>query len=70
VVNLLVLILMAILTAGVVAVMVLAGRVGDEAAELVATLRGFRALRPALVELREERDRALALAERLQQGDR
>ncbi len=68
--NLLLLVPLAVLTAGVVAVVLLAGRVGEEATELVAALRGFRALRPALVELREETARTRALAEHLRQKDR
>ncbi len=68
--NLLLLVPLAVLTAGVVAVVLLAGRVGEEATELVAALRGFRALRPALVELREETAQARALAEHLRQKDR
>ena len=68
--NLLLLVPLTILTVGIVAVMVLAGRVGDEATRAVAALRGFRDLRPALVELREETARARALAEHLRQTDR
>lgn len=68
--NLLLLVPLAVLTAGVVAVVLLAGRVGEEATELVAALRGFRGLRPALVELREETARARAIAEHLRQKDR
>jgi hypothetical protein len=64
-VNLLVLLPLAIVSAGIVAVLVLAGRVGDEAAALTDALRGFRALRPAVVELREETAQARLLAERL-----
>jgi hypothetical protein len=69
VVNLLVLVPLAILTLGVVAVIVLAGRVGEEATELVAALRGFRALRPALLELQDDAARLRALAEHFRQGD-
>ena len=68
--NLLLLLPLAILTVGIVAVVMLAGRVGDEATRAVAALRGFRDLRPALVELREETARARALAEHLRQIDR
>jgi hypothetical protein len=70
VVNLLLLVPLSILTVGVIAVEVLAGWVGDEATRTVAALRGFRDLRPALVELREETARARALAEYLRQTDR
>ena len=52
--NLLLLVPLAILTVGIMAVVVFVGRVGDEATRSVAALRGFRDLRPALVELREE----------------
>jgi hypothetical protein len=69
VVNLLVLVLLAILTAGAVAVVLLAGRVGEEATELVAALRGFRTLRPAVLELQDETARLRALAEHFRQGD-
>ena len=68
--NLLLLAPLAILTVGIIAVVMLAGRVGDEATQVVAALRGFRDLRPALVELREETARARAIAEHLRQTDR
>lgn len=68
--NLLLLVPLAILTIGVIAVVLLAGRVGDEATQVVAALRGFRDLRPVLVELREETARARVLAEHLRQRDR
>ena len=67
--NLLLLVPLAVLTAGIVAVVVAAGRVGEGAADLVDSLRGFRALRPAVLELREETARARALAEHLRQRD-